>query len=186
MMIKYIKIDDLRLHLKNLVLDGERLDPKTTRLIIMTLRELPIHEVEEESMKEGVEKTQFVDANKKGDCISRQQVMDEIKRWRGYLDEDMIERINTRMNMLPPVTPAVRINLNEIVKFKLSERGKEVYRHRYDEYGFEYDREPKLDDDGYMSMQLWTFMQTFGEHMAMGMPEVVQPLEIIYEESEGE
>lgn len=42
------------------------------------------------------------------DCISRQQVTDEIKRWRGDLDEDMIERINTRMNMLPPVTPKER------------------------------------------------------------------------------
>lgn len=39
------------------------------------------------------------------DCISRQQVTDEIKRWRGYLDEDIIERINTRMNMIPPATP---------------------------------------------------------------------------------
>lgn len=26
----------------------------------------------------------------------------------------------------------VRINLNEKVKFKLSERGKEIYRHRHD------------------------------------------------------
>lgn len=75
----------------------------------------------------------------------------------------------------------VRINLNESVKFKLSERGKEIYRHRHDGYGFEYDREPKLDDDGYMSMQLWMFMQTFGEHMTMFMPEVLKPLEIIYE-----
>ena len=78
----------------------------------------------------------------------------------------------------------VRINLNEIVKFKLSERGKEVYRHRYDEYGFEHDREPKLDDDGYMSMQLWTFMQIFGEHMNPGMSEVLKPLEIIYEQED--
>lgn len=75
----------------------------------------------------------------------------------------------------------VRINLNESVKFRLSEYGKEIYRHRYDRYGFEYDREPKLDDDGYMSMQLWTFMQIFGEHMILGAPEVVNPLEIIYE-----
>lgn len=79
----------------------------------------------------------------------------------------------------------VRINLNETVKFKLSERGKEIYRHRYDGYGFEYDREPELDDDGYMEMQLWVFMQTFGEHMLMSMPEVIEPLEIIYEQ-EGE
>ena len=83
----------------------------------------------------------------------------------------------------------VRINLNESVKFKLSERGKEIYRHRYDGLwmdGSPYSQEPELDDDGYMSMQLWTFMQTFGEHMILGMPEVVQPLEIIYEESEDE
>lgn len=72
----------------------------------------------------------------------------------------------------------VRINLNEIVKFKLPERGKEVYRHRHDGL------EPKLDDDGYMSMQLWTFMQVFGEHMILGAPEVVNPLEIIYEQED--
>lgn len=78
----------------------------------------------------------------------------------------------------------IRINLNERVKFKLSERGKEIYRHRYDGYGFEYNREPELDDDGYMSMQLWMFMQIFGEHMVMGMSEVLKPLEIIYEKRE--
>ena len=70
----------------------------------------------------------------------------------------------------------VRINLNEKVRFKLSEYGKEIYRHR-----FEYNKEPELDDDGYMEMQLWVFMQTFGEYMVMGMSEVVNPLEIIYE-----
>lgn len=75
----------------------------------------------------------------------------------------------------------IRINLNEKVKFKLSERGKEIYRHRYDGYGFEYNREPELDNDGYMRMQLWTFMEIFGKYMTLGMPEVVKPLEIIYE-----
>ena len=76
----------------------------------------------------------------------------------------------------------VKINLNEKVKFKLSERGQEIYRHRYDGYGIEYNREPELDDNGYMEMQLWVFMQTFGEHMIMGMSEVLNPLEIIYEQ----
>ena len=76
----------------------------------------------------------------------------------------------------------VIINLNESVKFKLSVRGKEIYRHRYDGYGIEYNREPELDDNGYMEMQLWMFMQIFGEHIILGMPEVVQPLEIIYKQ----
>lgn len=70
----------------------------------------------------------------------------------------------------------VRINLNESVKFKLSEYGKEIYRCR-----FEYNREPELDDDGYMEMQLWVFMNIFGEHMILGISEVLKPLEIIYE-----
>ena len=72
----------------------------------------------------------------------------------------------------------VRINLNEEVKFKLSEHGKEIYRNWHNGL------EPKLDDDGYMSMQLWSFMWIFGDHMIVGMPEVVNPLEIIYEKED--
>lgn len=73
----------------------------------------------------------------------------------------------------------VRINLNERVRFKLSEYGKEVYRQR-----FEYNKEPELDDDGYMEMQLWGFMNIFGEYMIMGISEVLKPLEIIYEQED--
>ena len=47
-MSKYIKIDDLRMHFKNLVLDGEKLDSRTVRLIITSLREIPIHEFDDE------------------------------------------------------------------------------------------------------------------------------------------
>lgn len=68
-----------------------------------------------------------------------------------------------------------KINLNERVKFKLSEYGKEIYRKWHGGVG------PKLDDDGYMSMQLWSFMWIFGNHMIPGEPEVLNPLEIIYE-----
>ena len=90
-------------------------------------------------------------------------------------EADMVRRLRNIGRVME-----VRINLNEIVKFKLSERGKEIYRHRYDGL------EPELDDDGYMSMQLRTFMRAFGEHMIPGVPEVVQPFEIICGESEDE
>ena len=39
---------------------------------------------------------------------------------------------------------------------------------------------PEVDENGYASMQLWSFMQLFGEHMRMGGPEVIEPLELIY------
>ena len=39
------------------------------------------------------------------DCISREEVKNEIRRWLGYLDEDMISRINVGINRLPSVTP---------------------------------------------------------------------------------
>lgn len=74
----------------------------------------------------------------------------------------------------------IRINLNESVRFKLTERGKEIYRHRFDGICPKYNTEAKVDDDGYTTMHLWEFMNEFGQYMSMGLPEVVKPLEIIY------
>lgn len=39
------------------------------------------------------------------DCISRQDAIDEIARWKGYLDEDMIKRIQIGLKKLPSVQP---------------------------------------------------------------------------------
>ena len=40
------------------------------------------------------------------DCISREDAKNEIRRWLGYLDEDMITRINIGIDNLPSVTPS--------------------------------------------------------------------------------
>lgn len=42
------------------------------------------------------------------DCISREEVKSEIRRWLGYLDEDMISRINVGIDRLPSITPKAR------------------------------------------------------------------------------
>lgn len=87
----------------------------------------------------------------------------------------------------------VHINLNETVKFKLNDHGKDIFYHQYDEInkrllelgGKQLPIEPtmpKVDADGYTEMQLWTFMQIFGPHTGMGFKNYIQPLEIIYEE----
>lgn len=89
----------------------------------------------------------------------------------------------------------IRINLNDKVKFRLTLWGKEVYSHRFDEVNEKLkDRGvqpitphlPKLDEDGYCSMQLWDFMNTFGRYIGMALPNVVEPLDIIFEMKEEE
>jgi len=122
------------------------------------------------------------------DCISRQAAFDEIARWKGYLDEDMIERIQIGLKKLPSAQPEpIRINLNEPIKVKLTDWGKEIYYHQYDWTNRIVGREickpkfPKEDENGYTEFQLWCFIELYGEHMGMIKPNVIDPLEIVYE-----
>lgn len=41
------------------------------------------------------------------DLISRQDALDEIRRFSGYLDEDMINRIRIGLNRLPSTQPEI-------------------------------------------------------------------------------
>ena len=53
-------------------------------------------------------------------------------------------------------------NLNEHIKVKLTEKGKQIYNDYYDgNMSIDY------DDDGYAIFQMWDFMHIFGEHMNM-------------------
>jgi hypothetical protein len=84
----------------------------------------------------------------------------------------------------------IKINLNESVKFKLTPLGADIYYHRYDDLNKRIIRNggqplspslPRVDDEGYTSMQLWHFMEIYGgEHMGLTKPNVIKPLEIIY------
>lgn len=88
----------------------------------------------------------------------------------------------------------MKINLNDHIKVKLTDLGKDIYYHRYDEfnklYGI-YGREvlkpifPEEDENGYTKFHLWEFIELYGEHIGMAKPQVIYPLEIIYEEGEG-
>lgn len=62
-------------------------------------------------------------------------------------------------------------NLNHYIKVKLTEKGKEIYRNRFDEddikeLGIEY-CEPKIDKDGYTEFQMWDFIRIFGKYFHM-------------------
>lgn len=101
---------------------------------------------------------------------------------------EVIEFFTDKIKNLPPVQPGpIRINLNEPIKVKLTDYGKGIYYHRYDRInqiaGTEICKPefPKEDENGYTEFQLWCFMELYGEHMGMTLPNVTEPLEIVYE-----
>lgn len=65
-------------------------------------------------------------------------------------------------------------NLNYYIKVKLTEKGKEIYRYRFnkndieelEKFGIE-PLEPKVDEEGYTEFQMWDFMRIFGKHFHM-------------------
>jgi len=91
------------------------------------------------------------------------------------------------LRALPSAQPEpICINLNEPIKVKLTDWGKEIYYHQYDRINQIAGREickpsfPKEDENGYTEFQLWCFMELYGEHMGMTLPNVIEPLEIVY------
>ena len=82
----------------------------------------------------------------------------------------------------------VVVNLNDTVRFKLTEHGKEVYRAQFDELN-EFLKskraplcprpEPDIDAEGYTKMQLWNFMEVFGPHTGMGLKPCIEPINIV-------
>lgn len=62
-----------------------------------------------------------------------------------------------------------KINLNSIVKIKLSPAGKCIYRHQFDHFGGvslglkEPDPDAVIDEEGFMKLQLWRLMEIYGQ-----------------------
>lgn len=138
-----------------------------------------------------------------GDLVSRKDAIDalmSLPRWvidnngefqpvdaqtESMIDPDDAVRAIENLSSAQP--EPLHINLNEWVKAKLTDLGKEIYYHQYDELNKTYGREmlkprfPKEDENGYTRFQLWKFIQLYGSHIGMGAPNVIDPLEIVYE-----
>lgn len=77
-----------------------------------------------------------------------------------------------------------KLNLNCIIKVKLTDYGKDIFYHQYDELNKKYGyiinkpRFPDVDSDGFSQFQLWYFMHVYGKHMMLAAPEVINPLNI--------
>lgn len=86
----------------------------------------------------------------------------------------------------------IKINLNEQVKFKLTDFGKDIYYHQFDDLNERIIKNggkpivphfPKEDENGYCEMQLWALMNLYGNYMILGQQDIFKPLEIVYKTS---
>lgn len=74
------------------------------------------------------------------------------------------------------------VNLNDFVRFKLTDYGKRVY----DQWFIDLRIKPvelRIDKDGYTKMQLWQFMEIFGPHIHMWEENVIEPLDLVFEDT---
>lgn len=82
------------------------------------------------------------------------------------------------------------MNLNENIKVRLTDFGKDIYYHQYDKLNNRKGRVvceprmPKVDADGYTKFQLWEFMRVYGKYMHIGTKEVIKPLQIFSAEED--
>lgn len=70
------------------------------------------------------------------------------------------------------------LNLNHIVKVKLTDKGKDIFYHRHDEYNTHVSASgkgviippsyPKEDENGYCAFQLYDLMKLYGPYMTIG------------------
>ena len=86
-----------------------------------------------------------------------------------------------------------KLNLNSTIGFRLNDRGKDIYYHKYDKLN-EYvvsqggepleRRHPDVDENGISWFQLWQFMDIFGNHTGLGKPEFWKELSIYIKEED--
>ena len=68
-------------------------------------------------------------------------------------------------------------NINDFVKVKLTEKGKYIYYHQFDDINQNIQKiggkplnpiELKYDDEGYTEFQMWHLMEIFGKYLFNG------------------
>ena len=100
----------------------------------------------------------------------------------------ILQDAQKRLLKLPSPQPeAIHINLNDPIKVKLTDWGKEIYYHQYDQTNKFVGKEickpsfPKEDENGYTEFQLWCFIELYGPYIGITLPNVIQPLDLIIE-----
>lgn len=77
----------------------------------------------------------------------------------------------------------LKININESIKFRLNENGKNIYRETLkDIVKLGLSNEPEVDENGYTTMQIWEFLRVFGPYTGMHLDCYIVDNEIVYGE----
>jgi hypothetical protein len=67
-----------------------------------------------------------------------------------------------------------KLNINHIIKVKLTDHGKDIFYHQHDEFNKKFvfskipPRYPNVDEDGFSTFQLWDFMNVYGPYCRIG------------------
>lgn len=83
---------------------------------------------------------------------------------------------------------AKKINLNDKVRVKLTPLGVKIFYSQFDDLNLSLGKEvlkphmPAISKDGYTEMQLWYFIQLYGQYIGVGRENVIEPLDIIFTE----
>lgn len=84
----------------------------------------------------------------------------------------------------------VKVNINDFIKVKLTDHGKDIYEHHNDHLIETVKNDCikeilkpiplSYNDEGYTYFQLWDFMNIFGKHMFNGAEPVIENNSIIF------
>lgn len=81
-------------------------------------------------------------------------------------------------------------NINNIIKVRLTDHGKDIFYHQHDEFNRRYGNGkeiikphyPDVDEDGFTIFQLWHFMEIYGPYISITAPNFIEHNNIyIYE-----
>ena len=85
-----------------------------------------------------------------------------------------------------------KINLNDTIKVKLTDRGRDIYYHRFDDLIQNRpavrinikQSYPKVDDEGFTKFQIHNFMNIYGDYLILGSEPVVEGNNIYFEDDD--
>lgn len=106
--------------------------------------------------------------------------------WEMKITDKAYEALEIAINrMKSPIKKEFAVNLNDYVKVKPTDCGKEIYYHKNDKVNKIYGRRvikpsfPRVDSEGYTKFQLWDFINIYGNYMDICDENVIDPLDII-------
>ena len=87
-----------------------------------------------------------------------------------------------------------QLNLNSVIKVKLTDFGKDIFYHQYDELN-QYitahkgnpiePRCPDVDENGLTKFQLWDFFKIYSDYLVLGSNKMpIEPLDIFIEDED--